>query len=195
MRAVTRVIHQNHPNQWAAIRNLLKQHQNQKIAKPAKKKIISRMIYPSETLWIFPEFSSGKFIKYWAVNGYTAQFIHQGNVMEDQPKLISSFQTLLIHLGMLCSKKRNSQWQDFSIKRKIPISFLLSYCWRASFMRIKSLKVSGFKSFCHSVDIKFQQNGITVVIGPNGCGKSNVVDAIRWVLGEQRPKHLRGGSM
>ncbi len=62
-------------------------------------------------------------------------------------------------------------------------------------MRIKSLKVSGFKSFCHSVDIKFQQNGITVVIGPNGCGKSNVVDAIRWVLGEQRPKHLRGGSM
>ncbi|MEC7215960.1 MAG: AAA family ATPase, partial [SAR324 cluster bacterium] len=42
-------------------------------------------------------------------------------------------------------------------------------------MRIKSLKVSGFKSFCHSVDIKFQQNGITVVIGPNGCGKSNVV--------------------
>ena len=40
-------------------------------------------------------------------------------------------------------------------------------------MRIKSLKVSGFKSFCHSVDIKFQQNGITVVIGPNGCGKSS----------------------
>ncbi len=62
-------------------------------------------------------------------------------------------------------------------------------------MRIKSLKVSGFKSFCHSVEMRFQQNGITIVVGPNGCGKSNVVDAIRWVLGEQRPKHLRGGSM
>jgi len=62
------------------------------------------------------------------VNRYTAQFIHQGNVMEDQPKLISSFQNLLIHLGILCFTKHNSQWQDFSIKRKIPISFLLSYC-------------------------------------------------------------------
>ena len=62
-------------------------------------------------------------------------------------------------------------------------------------MRIKNLKVSGFKSFCHPVHLQFIHNGITIVVGPNGCGKSNVVDAIRWVLGEQRPKHLRGGTM
>ena len=62
-------------------------------------------------------------------------------------------------------------------------------------MRIKNIKVSGFKSFCHPVNLQFKQNGITIVVGPNGCGKSNVVDAIRWVLGEQRVKHLRGSSM
>jgi len=62
-------------------------------------------------------------------------------------------------------------------------------------VRIKNIKVSGFKSFCHPVNLQFKQNGITIVVGPNGCGKSNVVDAIRWVLGEQRVKHLRGSSM
>ena len=62
-------------------------------------------------------------------------------------------------------------------------------------MRIKNIKVSGFKSFCHPVNLQFKQHGITIVVGPNGCGKSNVVDAIRWVLGEQRVKNLRGGSM
>ena len=62
-------------------------------------------------------------------------------------------------------------------------------------MRIKKIRVSGFKSFCHPVNLQVKQNGITIIVGPNGCGKSNVVDAVRWVLGEQSVKHLRGRSM
>ena len=61
-------------------------------------------------------------------------------------------------------------------------------------MKLRSLRVHGFKSFADTTEIRFHE-GITAIVGPNGCGKSNISDAIRWVLGEQRPTAIRGAKM
>src|SRR5690349_10488731 len=61
-------------------------------------------------------------------------------------------------------------------------------------MRLTKIKRAGFKSFVDPTTISFPSN-LTGVVGPNGCGKSNVIDAVRWVMGELSAKHLRGDSM
>jgi len=61
-------------------------------------------------------------------------------------------------------------------------------------MRLKSIKLAGFKSFVDPTTVSFPSN-MAAVVGPNGCGKSNIIDAVRWVMGESSAKNLRGESM
>ncbi|MGD8345395.1 MAG: AAA family ATPase, partial [Desulfobacterales bacterium] len=61
-------------------------------------------------------------------------------------------------------------------------------------MKLKKLEITGFKSFYDKAGITFP-HGVSAVVGPNGCGKSNIIDALRWVMGEQSVKQLRGKKM
>ena len=61
-------------------------------------------------------------------------------------------------------------------------------------MRLTKLRLNGFKSFVDPTDLIIA-DGLTGVVGPNGCGKSNLLEAMRWVMGENRPKAMRGGGM
>ena len=62
-------------------------------------------------------------------------------------------------------------------------------------LKLRKVEIVGFKSFCERTVVTFSGSGTTCIVGPNGCGKSNVVDAISWVLGEQSHKSLRAERM
>ncbi len=62
-------------------------------------------------------------------------------------------------------------------------------------LKLKKVHILGFKSFCDRTELTVSGTGIAVVVGPNGCGKSNILDGVSWVLGEQSAKTLRGTHM
>src|SRR6185295_849843 len=76
-----------------------------------------------------------------------------------------------------------------------PVAYVYHEGGDLPLLKLKRVDIHGFKSFYDRTEMKFHGSGIAAVVGPNGCGKSNLSDAISWVLGEQSAKTLRGARM
>ena len=95
-------------------------------------------------------------------------------------------------LGLLCTLANISLLQNSYIC--LHALKVLAALKKHKKVRLKSLEIKGFKSFADKTTLNFDE-GITGVIGPNGCGKSNIVDSIRWVIGEQKISQLRSENL
>src|SRR6201997_5478942 len=82
-----------------------------------------------------------------------------------------------------------------SQRKSSPRPELVRLTQGVTLLKLKKLQILGFKSFCDRTELQFHGDGVAAIIGPNGCGKSNIAEAISWVLGEQSAKTLRGSRM
>src|ERR1700694_4789831 len=95
--------------------------------------------------------------------------------------LLSHIYHLFVNKRLITKSSFHLQWRKFAANKVVNV-------------RLKSLEIKGFKSFADKTLVNFDDN-ITGIVGPNGCGKSNIVDSIRWVIGEQKISHLRSENL